>query len=116
MSISSLMGGLFRHTGYALVSLGFVLVGIEFFVPAFATPYVHLYRLIIVGLVLALLAGRTDQVPQRQRWVMGTVMVAILLLAVFTQLPVRGSTAGLALAASVAVIVFFLVSVYPKDL
>lgn len=116
MNIPSLFVSFLRHAGYALVSLGALLFGIEFFVPAFATPYIHLYRLLIVGLGLSLLAGRTVQARLRGRWGIGIVVAGILLLAVFTQLSVHGSTMLLGMAASVLIIVFFALSVYPKDL
>lgn len=116
MNIPSLFVSFLRQAGYALVSLGALLVGIEFFVPAFATPYIHLYRLLIVGLGLSLFAGRTAQARLYGGWGMGLVVTAILLLGVFTQLSVSGSTMLLGMVASVLIIVFFALSVYAKDL
>jgi hypothetical protein len=107
MIIPSFVLSLLRHTGYALVVLAALLIGVEFFVPAFATPYVHLYRLLILGLVLCLLAGRTIQGRLCGRWGIGVFVVGTLILAVFTQLSVHGSTMFLALVA-LALIVFFL--------
>ncbi len=116
MNVPSLFVSFLRHTGYALVSLGAFLVGIEFFVPAFSTPYVHLYRMIVLGLGLALFAGRTAHAHLRGKWMIGLGVAGILLLALFTQLSVRGSTMFLVMAASSLVIVFFALSVYSKDL
>ncbi len=116
MNIPSLFLSFLRHTGYALVSLGALLVGIEFFVPAFSTPYIHLYRLLVLGLVLALLGGRNVQARIRGRWGMGAMVTGVLLFALFTQLSVQGSTMVLVTAACMLVIVFFVLSVYSKDL
>ncbi len=116
MNPFSLFVRFLRHTGYALVSLGALLVGIEFFVPAFSTPYIHLYRLIVLGVALALLTGPKVEAHPRGRWGIGVGVLGIFLLALFTQLSVRGSTMFLVMAASALVIVFFVLTVYPKDL
>lgn len=43
--------------GYALLCLGALCVWIEYLMPAFATPYLHPYALIVVGVILALVGG-----------------------------------------------------------
>lgn len=116
MNIPPIVLSLLRHTGYALVVLAALLIGIEFFVPAFATPYLHLYCLLAVGLGLSLLARQTHNATMHGKWGIGVVVTGILLLAVVTQLSLRESTLFLALAASALIIVFFVLSVYSKDL
>ncbi len=116
MNIPSFVSSLLRHTGYALVVLAALLIGTEFFVPAFATPYLPLYCLLTVGLGLSLLSGRTANPGMHGRWGVGVVVTGVLLLAVLTQLSLYGSTLFLGVAASALIVVFFALGVYSKDL
>lgn len=117
MTFSHFIAGLVRHTGYACLTLAGLFILSEVLVPAFATPYLNPYLLLVIGMLLALVGGKTVSAPRLGRVGLGFLFVLLLLIAVFSQLSfVYVGTRWLAFGASFLVVAFFFASVYPEDL
>lgn len=107
--------GMLRHTGYALLLLGGVLVLLEWFIPGFASPYLNIYLLTISGLILALLGGWGERPRPWTRLILGIPLVCTI--GAFFLEAVTAGTSTDVLGAATAFLLFAILgqSMYAND-
>ncbi len=115
MTISSLLRGSVRHTGYAFFCLAILSAFIERALSGFVTPYFNPYAVASMALVLSLF-GAWDVVGSRRgRWFVGVVCVTGL--SVWLYLSFDFEKVSVLLLGIIGLLVaFFLTSVYAEDL
>lgn len=115
MTLSSLLRGLIRHTGYAFFCLSVLSAFIERALTGFVTPYFNPYAVASMALVLSLF-GAWDVVGSRRgRWFVGGLFVVGIAFFVYVSLDVsKGSL--LSFGTMGLLVAFLLTSVYAEDL
>ena len=108
---------LIHQAGHALLLLGACLIGAEYILPGFASPYIHPYWIIFSGVCVCLVVSiPSQQVKSRQMSILALLISFLLCLVLLVIFPKQKGMIGLSGAGLLLIVAFFLAYRYADDI